>query len=207
MKYIKMLGLAAVAAAALMAFVGAGTASAAGVLCSAQEAPCGAGNKWGTQTLEFSASASTLLRETSLGETINTCRKSFVSGTITNGNSSSNASGSISSLTWTECTWTTTTVANGGLEVVSAGSHDGAVRANAEVKVTISIPFFGSCVYGVTAGTILGTITEGNPATFDSNAVVSKSSGSSITCPNTANWTGTYTQTVPSGTTLSVEAS
>jgi hypothetical protein len=37
MKYLKMLGLAAIAAAALMAFVGAGTASAAGgVLCKVE---------------------------------------------------------------------------------------------------------------------------------------------------------------------------
>jgi hypothetical protein len=207
MKYVKMLGLAAVAAAALMAFVGAGTASAAGVLCSTQSAPCN--SPWANGVLTFSQESSTLLKQTASagGETLDTCKKSSVSGTLTNGSSSSNASGAISSLLWEECTWTTTTIANGGLEVEAAGSHNGTVKANAEIKVTISIPFFGSCVYGVTAGTTVGTITEGNPGTFDANAVASKLSGSSITCPSTSNWSGSYTQTAPSNTTLSVEAS
>jgi hypothetical protein len=202
-----MLGLAAVAAAALMAFIGAGTASAAGVLCSTQTAPCG--SKWpnGT-TLTFSQGESILLKETGAsGETLDTCKKAAVSGSLTNGSSTTNANGAISSLTWEECTWTTTTILNGGLEVVSAGSHNGTVKASSEIKVTISIPFFGSCVYGVTAGTTVGTITEGKPAKFDASAVASRLSGSSITCPSTSNWSGSYTQTAPASTTLSVEAS
>lgn len=44
MKYIKVFGLALVAAFALTAFVGAGTASA--VLCKANESPCPAGNQY-----------------------------------------------------------------------------------------------------------------------------------------------------------------
>jgi len=47
MNYAKMLGLAAVAAAALMAFVGASSASAAtSTLCSAAQSPCEAANAW-----------------------------------------------------------------------------------------------------------------------------------------------------------------
>lgn len=47
MRYLKILGLAAVAAAALMAFVGAGTASAETTLCTETTTPCPAGKMWG----------------------------------------------------------------------------------------------------------------------------------------------------------------
>jgi hypothetical protein len=206
MKYLKMLVLAAIAATALTAFAGTGTASAAGVLCSTQTAPCN--SKWanGTTTTWSLSEIIIILRETG-GETLDSCNKSSVSASLTNGSSTTNASGPISSLTWEECTWTTTTIQNGGLEVVSAGSHNGTVKANSEIRWTISIPFFGSCVYGFTAGTTVGTITEGKPATFDGNAVVSKLSGSSITCPSTAILIFVFRQTAPANTTLSVEPS
>jgi hypothetical protein len=209
MKYVKMLGLAAVAAAALMAFVGAGTASAAGILCSTSGSPCSSKYPNGT-TLSFAipSGGSANLQETAPpngeGEVLDTCKESSVSGNVTN---EGNAHGSISSLTWKSCTWTTTTTLNGGLEVESAGSGNGTVKSNSEIKVTISIPLFGSCVYGVTAGTKLGTITEGKPATFDANAVAKKLSGSSFTCPETSLWSATYTQTAPSNTTLYVATS
>lgn len=210
MKYMKMLGVAAIMVSAVMAVGGASSASAAGVLCSAQESPCSAANKVANGTgTEWTLSISGSLKETGAsGETLDTCKKSALKGSITNGSSTTNATGSISSLTWEECTWTTTTILSGGGEVENiSGTHNGRLKANSETRVTISIPFFGSCVYGVTSGTTMGTVTEGKPATFDANAVASKLSGSSITCPSTANVAGTYTQTIPSNTTLSVEAS
>jgi hypothetical protein len=206
MKYAKTLGLATIAAAALMAFMGAGAASAASVLCSTQTAPCS--SKWAEGTnLTFSQSTSILLKETgSQGETLDTCKNSSIESLMSNGTSTSNAIGAFF-WNWFACTWTTTTITSADLEISSAFAHNGLVKARFEPKVTISIPFFGSCVYGVASGTTLGTITEGKPATFDFNAVAQKWSGSSITCPETANWSGSYTQTTPSNTTLSVESS
>jgi hypothetical protein len=48
MKYLKMLGLAVVAAAALSAFMGAGSASAT-VLCTTNSTPCGTSHTEGTK--------------------------------------------------------------------------------------------------------------------------------------------------------------
>jgi hypothetical protein len=72
--------------------------------------------------------------------------------------------------------------------------------------MTIQSFFFGSCVYGVTAGTDLGTFTGGNPAQFTANAVLEKLSGSAFACPSTMLWTATYVSTSPAGD-LHVEAS
>lgn len=73
MKYLKMLGLAAVAAAALMAFVGAGTASAKeGVLCSTTSNPCN--SKWAAGTvIDFSLKGSAVWTNAENGETLETC--------------------------------------------------------------------------------------------------------------------------------------
>jgi hypothetical protein len=212
MKCVKAVGTVAIAAMALMAFASASTASAS-VLCTAQENPCSGANKWPAGTkLKFSLSSGTsaLLKETGAsGETLDTCKESTAEGEITNaGSSSETVTGPLSSLTWKSCTWTTTTLAPGKLLVENiSGTHNGTVRSDAEIRVTISIPFFGSCVYGFAPGTDLGTLTEGKPAVFDAAAVAKKLSGSSITCPSTANWTAGYTLTEPKEKTLSVEAS
>jgi hypothetical protein len=204
MKYVKILGLAAVAAAALMAFVGAGTASAT-VLCSTTTTPCNSVVPNGTKIgFSLEPGAAAVLTETG-GEPLDTCEKSTVTGELTSSNT-----GPISTLDWEGCTWTTTTIALGKLEITGplTGTSNGTVKSDAEIKVTISIPFFGSCVYGVAAGVSLGTLTEGKPATFDPGAVASKLSGSSITCPATANWkaqNGGYIATEPANTTIAVE--
>jgi hypothetical protein len=211
MKYVKILGLAAVAAAALMAFVGAGTASAT-VLCSVTQTPCGAANIWPVGTvIDLSSEGTTKHKETGAsGETLDTCKSSTIKGsTLNTGGSGVPVSISISTLDWNECTWTTTTIENGGLSVEGplTGTSHGTVKVNARFRVTISIPFFGSCVYGAEAGTSIGTITEGKPATFDGNAIFRRLSGSSITCPETSNWSGSFTVTEPKETTLAVEPS
>ena len=204
MKYVKMLGLAAVAAAALMAFVGSSTASAT-VLCSTTTTPCNSLVKVGTK-IGFVAEGPTLLKETAppggKGETLDECEGSDVTGELTTSNT-----GPITTLDWTGCKFTTTTIELGKLEITGplTGTSNGTVKADAEIKVTISIPLFGSCVYGVKAGTSLGTLTEGKPATFDALAVAIKLSGSSFTCPETSNWSGSYTMNEPASTTIAVE--
>ena len=216
MKYLKMLALAAVAAGALMAFLGAGTASAT-VLCSTTADPCPSAQKWGDGTvLDFSiASGNSAVLVTTTGEEIDTCTGSTVEGEISAANTGTGTllqkEGTIAKtgLTWTSCTFPTKTLSTtGSLEVDKiAGTSNGTVTADSEFQVTINTIFFGSCIYGVTAGTSVGDITEGNPAIFHANAVAEKFSGSNLACPATSKWTGTYTQTAPSGTTLSVASS
>jgi hypothetical protein len=205
MKSVKMLGLAAVAAAALMAFVGASTASAT-VLCSTTTTPCNSVVPVGTK-IGFESEGSILLKETG-GETLETCKKSKITAELTSaGSSSTTPTGPISTLDWEECTFATTTIEKGKLEVTGplTGTSNGTVKSDAEIRVTFSFPFFGSCVFGVPAGVSLGTLTEGNPATIDIGAVITKRSGSNLTCPGTLNLSGTYTMNEPANTTLAVE--
>jgi hypothetical protein len=208
MKYLKMLALTAVAAGALMAFIGAGTASAT-VLCSTTVTPCPSAQIWPAGTvLDFSvpAGGSISLTDTT-GEPIDTCKESTVKGKITNaGSSTTTVTGSVETLDWGGCNLPTTTIKVGNLEVHQiTGTSNGTVTADGLFEVTINTVFFGSCLYSATTGTDLGTITEGKPAVFHAEAIVKKTGA--CVGPETALWTGTYTLTEPSNTTLSVEPS
>jgi len=209
MKYLKMLALAAVAAGALMAFLGAGTASAS-KLCSTTVDPCPAGQGWTANTpIDFSipSGQSANLVDTT-GEPLDNCSTSTVKGKITvAGSGTETTTGPVEELTWASCTFPTKTLTLGKLEVHRiAGTSNGTVTADGTFEVTINTVFFGSCIYGVTSGVSLGDITEGNPAIFHANAVAEKFSGSNLACPSTSRWTATYTLTFPE-TTLSISGS
>jgi hypothetical protein len=224
MKYVKMLALAAVAASALMAFIGAGTASAT-VLCSTTANPCPAGQDWPVGTeFDFSVPAgnSIILTDPS-SNPIDTCKEGTVESKITNtGGSTSTTTGEFlqkegtiakTGLTWSGCTFPTKTLSTEGkLEVHQiAGTSNGTVTADSKIEVTINTVLLGSCIYGVTAGDSVGEITEGtgggaNPAIFHANATVEEF-GNRVACPDTGTWEGTYTLTSPAGTTLSVSSS
>lgn len=184
MKYVKILSLAAVAAMALMAFA-ASSASATALYSGSTKLGSGS-------TIDFSipSGGSALLVDTT-GEELDKCSSSTVQGKL-----SSASTGSIEKLTWSSCTFPTSTVTLGKLEVTGGANTEGTVKADAEIGVTINTIFFGSCVYGVTAGTSVGTI-KGNPASFTANAVAKKLSGSNFACPETAKWTGNYSATEP----------
>ncbi len=214
MKYAKMLSLAAVAAGALMAFIGVGTASASR-LCSTQVPsgdPCPAGQNWAVnQVLDFSipSGKSAVLVDTE-GSELDKCSTSTIKGKITNiGSATETVTGSVEELTWGSCTFPTKTLKTGKLEVHRiSDSANGTVTADGTFEVTINV-VFASCVYGVTSGADLGEITEGKVSgtttspVFHANAVAEEFTESPL-CPNTAKWTGTYNLTTPSGTTLSV---
>lgn len=225
MKYVKMLALAAVAVGALMAFVGAGTASASKI-CSTKVDPCPAGQNWPVGTvIDFSLKKGTsaILTDTT-GEVINTCTGSTVKGKITNaGSSTATVTGTIEELTWTGCSFTTTTNHKGCLEIhnisktfngtVTSDPCDIDAQGRTNTEVTINTVFFGSCVYGIAAGKSIGDLTEGKyvkekeeTAVFTANAVATKLSGSNFACPETAKWEATYVLTAPENTTLAVTA-
>jgi hypothetical protein len=209
MKYLKMLGLAAVAAAALMAFVGAGTASAS-VLCSTTTTPCTSPWKTGT-VMDFSLVGTAKLTTTE-GTVLDTCTGGTVKGNLEQGTSTATAKGNVTAanLTWSGCTSTTDTLTGGTLEIHNiAGTSNGTVTAK-EFRVTVD-SFLGSCVMTVGTGVDLGTLTEGKAGTGSSpdvtlhvNAVVKRESG---LCGETALWNATYVLTEPKETTLSVSAS
>jgi hypothetical protein len=207
MRYLKMLGLVAVAIAALMAILGAASASAT-VLCSTTADPCPAGQKWpaGT-TLDLSVPAGgSILQTDTAGNTLGTCAESTVKWKIINpGSATETVTGVDEETTWGKCTVAVNTIKLANTEIHKiAGTSNGTVTADGVTEITINTALFGSCVYAVANGASLGDITEGNPAIFHLNAVTKRLSGF---CPETDKWTGTYVVTSPANTTLSVSNS
>jgi hypothetical protein len=215
---VKMLGLAGLTAAALMAFAGAGTASASGgVLCSTATNPCT--SRWTVpQTLDWSLKAGTSVefKETAPpnGESqiLGTCTTLTSKGSLTSnpGGASNGATGSVTENTWgtaaTPCTQKTVTTWLGKFRVTSDGDGNGRLIADEEIKWTEFLFGFITCEYGVKAGTTIGTIDEGKPATLTVNAVVANLNAC-FGGPETELWTATYLQTTPSATTLYVSTS
>lgn len=204
MKYLKMLGLAVVAAAAVMAFVGAGSASATTLTCTNPE---GSGTKVvcpaGTEIVA-TAESSLLLKA---GFANITCTESTVGGKTSNaGSSTETVKGAIETLTFNGCNATVTVIKKGTLEIHThtegvTNSIGTVTGAGSEVTVsTLGV----SCVYG-TSNTDIGTLTGsphttstgvGPTATFDINANLPKISGG-FACASPAAWEGKYKITKP----------
>jgi hypothetical protein len=195
MKYVKMLGLAAVAAMALMAFAGSASATTLEIGGVAQ-------NRAVTITASLKTGTSALLKD-ELGTTTDTCTASSVVGTTS---AFDPPSGPVGTLTFTGCSHTTTVIANGNLSVAWTSGTNGTVSSNG-AEVTVVSTFFGAsatCKTGT--GTPIGTLTgvSTGDATMDINAT--------LNCGilGSSSWTGTYTvtsatsSTLPSGTSLGV---
>lgn len=198
MKYVKMLGLAAVAAMALMAFAGS---------ASATELYSGGTTLGAGTTIEASVEGSANLTDTSSNPIV-TCLTSSVKGTIGSaGGSSATVTGEVKkeNLSFSNCTSTVTVVENGSLEIHHiAGGKNGTLTASG---FDVIIHVFGvECGYTAGGSTDLGTLTgstTGN-ATMDINAIVTRKTGGFL-CPSTARWIANYAVTSP--TPLHVTAS
>lgn len=204
MRYLKALGLAAVAAAVLMALVGTGTASAT-TLCTTNVEPCPVGwriNAEEDSIIEASIINTAKLESTSGTTTFATCTVGSMSGKITNGGGATETvSGPIESLTWAPegagCSTKVETKTNGSLEIhwISGGNNGTVTALNSEVTVKL---FGVSCEYKApSTGLHLGTLTGGVDPILDINAVVTVTTGSSFLCPETARWTAEYTISKP----------
>jgi hypothetical protein len=199
MKYVKALGLAAAAAMALMAFLGAGSAFA-GILCKTNTSTAACSGPYSAgQAFEASASG-TGITETLGGTVLDTCTISTLKGKVTNpGNSSEAAKASIEELAWgavgSGCTKTTDTVATGSLEFSWIKGTDNGTLTLHNSEWTINT-IFGTCTYGSGASLDLGTVTGGSPATISINTIVPKITGN-IACPSEVRWTAGYTFTEP----------
>jgi hypothetical protein len=197
MKYVKALGLAVLAAAAVMAFVGAGTASAT-VLCKNNAEPCS--EPYGAGTTINSTQEGSGILETLSGELLVTCTESTVKGKVEKaGSATEPVSGPVETLSFGGCTNEVKTLATGSLEVSWSEKTNGTLTSK-NGKVTVAI-LGVSCTYGTAAtGTKLGTVTGGvtaeKQATIDINAVVPLVEGSFL-CPKETRWTASYTVTEP----------
>jgi hypothetical protein len=218
MKYLKMLGLAAVAAGALMAFVGAGTAAAeGGVLCSTapEISTLRCTSKWAVGTvIDFSLKSGTSAKLTdTAGNTLDTCTASTVKGKLTaNPDASGFATGENTEITWgtaaTPCTVTIDTIVPGKFRFIAENDFGySELWADSGIEITISI-FGTTCTYGVHAGATLGTLVEGTGTAvgFTINAVAFKLAGNFL-CPETTKWVAEYVLTSPSSTTAYVSTS
>jgi hypothetical protein len=188
MKYLKMLGLVAAAALALMALLGAGAASAT-KLC--KDSACTEDYAAGTSIEATLSSGTTTIYETTGGTVLNTCSGGAMSGK-TNSTSGAPLSSNIASLTWLGCTRTMHTIKNGSFSIEYASGVDGSL-STAGTEVTINT-IFGSCVYGPAGGLNLGTLKGGSPAVLEINTILPRLSGP---CPSEWRWTAKYTFTSP----------
>jgi len=187
MKYLKMLGLAATAMA-LMAVV-AGSASA-----TTLEVGGSAKNAKTEFEATIKAGTSAILRD-NFGTTTDTCTTSEVKGSTSGSFSAATVGGAVSTLTFKNCTHTTTVISNGNLSIAWTSGTNGTVSSS-EAEVTVNSTFFGaSAICKTGTGTKIGTLTgvkEGN-ATIDIVAL--------INCGilGEASWTGTYSVTKVNG--------
>jgi hypothetical protein len=198
MKYVKMLGFAAMAAAVLMAFTGVGTASAT-VICknNSNTETCSEPYAIGTEgTASIEKGNSALLTNTE-GESLNTCTGSTVTGKLKSQGKEKPALSELTTLTWSGCNFLTKTINPGLGELHWIKGTDNGTLTTGGVEVTINTLFFGSCIYGFTSGTDVGTTVGGNPGSLTVNAVAEKFSGSNIVCPATTKFTAKYVATSP----------
>jgi hypothetical protein len=199
MKYLKMLGLLATAAAALTAF--ASTASA-----TTATSPKGTVY---TGTYKAEAEGKTSLHTPFA---VITCGKSTVEGKVEQHGTGVTTTGKISLLTFTECNSSITVLKTGSLEAhttaVKGTDADGTLTSSgAEVTVTI---LGVSCLYTTGAGTDIGTgsltstTTTGGNATLDVASSAIPRTGHSAFCGSSGTWTGSYKVVTPS--TLYIDA-
>jgi hypothetical protein len=184
MKHLKMLGLFAMAAAALMAF--AGSASAATFT-----SPTGTAY---TGTMSASLEGSALLKASLFNDT---CTKGTVHGDLTT-NNDTHATGPTTSVVFESCTVTTKTLSSTGTLTIN--------KSNTQVSgtgVEVTTGAFGfTCIYGMGTGTTLGTAknttVEGNDrVTLAISAKLPLQPGSSGGCASPAEWTANYVVTTP----------
>ena len=176
MKYVKTLGLLAVAAAALMAL--AGTASAT-ILTSPA----------GTTYTGSIVATSTNIEIDGPWVTIK-CGHSKLEGDITS-HGGAEVGSHIDSLTFTECNYPTTVKQAGTLGIDGSNTLK---STGIELSLATSI---GTCVV-TTNGSHFGVLTEGTPAVLDLNSAPLHRTAGNFLCGTWGNLTGTYTFTTPS---------
>jgi hypothetical protein len=203
MKQLKMLGVAAVAALALMAVIGSATASAKVCSTAGTGTACGAsdGNEY---TGAFSATATNATLTS--GFVTVSCTDSVATGDITN---SATGAGTITGLTFSGCTHnlgsggcTASTTASTTAPWAATVTHTTGTNGTLAVKTVtgeFTCTILGSavkCIYK--AGEATAVVTGAEPAVVKATSVaLEKEAGSNGLCSNEGTWSGTYTVTSP----------
>lgn len=193
MRYFKTLGLAALATAALAAFVG--TASATELTCSSNKVMCSA-----STSLHAEAEA-TLTFHPPIGD-INCTRSTFAATTSNTGSASETVTASVSAFTFTGCNATVKVTDTGSFSIhtrTESANNNGTLTSSG---LTITFVFAGfHCSYATLntdIGTITGSTTTSSTATLDIEATIPFDGGESgAFCGKSAAWTGSYKFTSP----------
>jgi hypothetical protein len=196
MKYAKMLGLLAVAAAAMMAFAGSASAT---TLTGSGGTTLGVGTKIhavneGTVTLD--------------GGVVITCTESTVEGEVTvAGDATHTAKGTNTTLTFGGCNHTVTVLTPGTLEVHTEGAtaNNNGTLTSSGAKITVITHSFilgtAHCIYetnNTDIGRVTGSGTTHSTATLDIDSAAIPIVNTDEICGfGTAEWTGSYSVTTP----------
>jgi hypothetical protein len=204
-KYLKMLSLAAVTAAALMALVGVGSASAAVTTgCHAKEgteaAPTCSEANMVTNGTQISAKLSSAEAKLEAGIATVKCTASELGGKQ---ETTENPEGKLETLTFSSCNFPVNTIEKGKLKVAHSTAWNASLVAEG-VKVEVVISGSIKCFYGGTINTGL-TAVGGAPAHAKAvNAEIPRLAGSSTSCANPAKWNAEYEVTAPNPLFISV---
>jgi hypothetical protein len=207
MRYVKMLGLAVVAAAALAVFFGASSASAS-TICAKNSTPCKTTAEGMHLTgTEIKASVKTGTKAIlKAGIFTVECGEGTAEIITTNtGTAAENLKGNLSELTFAACGKANVTVESpltakkttaAGTLSHTAGTMDGKLTVGAGVKVKIEL-LGETCFYGGPVNEKL-TVIGGEPATMKAEkAKIERLAGSGPFCANPATWEAEYSVTSP----------
>ncbi len=174
-KHVKILGLLAAGAAALMSFAGPASAT---TITSPE----------GTAYTDFVNGYSSNTELDGAFVTVK-CGNSNFSGYIWS-HGSSTALMSVSGLAFTECNYQVTVNNAGSLEIDSSNTVKSS-GASIEIKTSV-----GTCVF-TTLATDIGTLTEGKWPHLDINSAKISRTGGNFLCGSSGTWTGSYTIGIP----------
>jgi hypothetical protein len=199
MRYAKMLGLAAIAAMALMALLGTGSASAT-VLCSEYVSPCPQGKALGKDTvIDMSLRTGKSLTITDIATNlIATCTEATVKGKTTNeGSATETVKGNVEEMTFGKCTSTVKALKLGTFEVHYVGPNTRGELTSIGAEITI-VDAGVSCDYGTVGGADLGIMESDETITpeFDEETTWAKEEGGFL-CPGSIIIKGIFEITSP----------
>jgi hypothetical protein len=211
MKHLKLIGFAAIAAMALTAVLGAGSASAAGgtTLCKTNETPCAATNHYAIGQ-EIVATSTNPRLTSNLGEV--TCNNSEVKGkTTSTGSNKTSVSGEITSLSFTNncvlhtpfgftdaCTVTAINLPYAATVSNTAGTMNGPLTVSGSPGAKVDCGSALKCQFTAKGGSITLDVTGGAPATvLAEKEELERTVYEGGICPSEATWDATYTVTTP----------
>lgn len=180
---LKILGLLAVAAAALMAFAGSAAADTA-------TSPVGT---------TFSGNIVATSTNAALSGTVNiTCKHSAIDGDITSQSAGNPVAGHVDNLSFTECNYTVEVRKAGTLSLQVTGTNTATLTSNGVEVTVVTHGLFGTvhCIY-TTENTVIGTVTGGTAPTFHATSPSLPQVATDIFCGDHATWSGDYKITSP----------